>query len=590
MPDSPNKLSQFWQELKRRKVVRVTTVYAAAAFVILELVDIITEPFGLPDWTMILVVVLLTVGFIISVIISWVYDIHPEGGIIKTEPAHKVKPEDIPKSSNSWKIASYISFVVIVALILFHIVFTSNRAKEIAIFDKSIAVLPFKSLSDDPDKQYLADGAMDAILLHLSKIEDLRVMARTSVEQYRETDKTATIICEELDVAFLLEGSFQKYGDQARLIVQLIKPGIESHIWADEYDRDWKDIFAVQSEVAQKIAIELQAVITPEVRERIDAVPTDNLKAHNLYLQGRWFWNQGGRDDLDNSIEYYKRALEIDPEYALAYSGMAATYTSYAFHGYLPRRDVMPQAKTAAMKALAIDNTLGEAHAELAWARVIHDWDWIGGEKRFKRALELNPNYARAHNRYAWLLSIVGRHDEAIEEDKRAHELDPLSVGIWINLGLRYYYARDYDKAIEEYRKVLEIYPTSRRAHELLAMALSQKGLHNEAIEEYSNNEFMLRNHWHLGYFYGVAGKKEKALELLNYYLELSEKEFVGPAIIAFIYIGLGEKDKAFEWLEKTYEQREARLDLLKVEPMYDNLRSDPRFQDLLDRMNFPDN
>jgi tetratricopeptide (TPR) repeat protein len=393
----------------------------------------------------------------------------------------------------------------------------------------------------------------------------------------------------DLKVNYLLEGSTQRYEDQVRIRIQLIHSSTDNHIWGDIFEGEWKDIFDIQINVAKQVARELKTVLSPKEVQRIENKSTENIEAYNLYLQGRYFWNQHGRDDLDKSIEYYKRALEIDPNYALAYSGMAATYTSYAWGGYLPRRDVMPQAKTAALKALEIDNTLGEAHAELAWARVVHDWDWTGGEKGFKRALELNSNNARAHNGYAWLLTFVGRLDEAIEESKRAHELDPLHLGMWVHFGWRYYYARDYDRAIEEYRKVIEIFPNDGWVRTHLALALLQKGFHNEAIEEYSKNEFMLRNSWHLGYIYGVAGKKEKALEILNYYLELSKKEFVAPFIIVNIYIGLGEKDKAFEWLEKIYEQREARLDLLQVDPIYDSLRSDPRFQDLVERMNFPD-
>jgi len=590
MPENADNPLSFWQELKRRKVIRVVTVYAAASFVILELVDILSPSLGLPDWTLNFILVLLCVGFIIAVILSWVYDITPEG-IEKTKPVREMKEEvpEKPSKLKVWKIATYFSIVIIVVLVILHIINRSESSKDILELEKSIAVLPFKSLSDDPEKQYLADGVMDAILLHLSKIEDLRVISRTSMEKYRAQAKTIPEIASELNVNYILEGSFQKYGDTAKLIVQLIISTEDGHEWSNEYNRNWSDIFAVESEVAQKIANELQAVITPEVRERIDAVPTDNLEAYNLYLQGRWFWNQGGRDDLEKSIEYYKRALEIDPNYALAYSGMAITYTSYAFYGYLPRRDVMPEAKTAAMKALELDNTLGEAHAELAHARHINDWDWTGAEKGFKRALELNPNNARAHDLYAWLLTNVGRLDEAIGENKRAHELDPLSVDIWVDLGRRYYFTRDYDKAIEEYQKVLEIFPNSWYARSELALALSQKGLHNEAIEEYSKTEFEPTYHWHLGYIYGVAGKREKALEILNYYFELLKKEFVWPSNVAFIYIGLGEKDKAFEWLEKTYEQREAWLDQLKVDPMYDSLRSDPRFQDLEGRMHFPD-
>jgi len=285
---------------------------------------------------------------------------------------------------------------------------------------------------------------------------------------------------------------------------------------------------------------------------------------------------------------YYNRALEIDPNYAATYSGLATSYTYYAWSGYSSRKDVIPLTKEAAMKALEIDNTLGEAHAELAFARLLMDWDWSESEKGFKTSLDLNPNNARSHNLYAWLLTDLGRFDEAIEESKRAHELDPLSVRIWVDYGRRYYFARDYDKAIEEYLKVLEVFPNSRRGRSELALALSQKGMHNEAIAEILKTDFE-HPHWHAGYIYGVAGKREKALEILNYYLERAKKEFVFTANIAFIYIGLGEKDKAFEWLEKTYEQREAWLTELKVEPVYDNLRSDPRFQDLVERVNFPD-
>jgi tetratricopeptide (TPR) repeat protein len=393
-----------------------------------------------------------------------------------------------------------------------------------------------------------------------------------------------------LDVETLVQGSIQKVKNQLRITAQLIKVEDGSNLWSQQFDRELKDIFAIQDEISAAIIKNLKVELLGEKMPISEKRQTENIEAFNLYLQGRHLWTQERRDDLDKSIEYYKRALEIDPNYALAYSGIAMSYNTYAWHGYFPRKDVVPQAKTAAMKALEIDNTLGEAHTELAVALHILDWDWSGSEEGYKRALELNPNYARAHSMYAWLLTNVGRLDEAIEESKRAHELDPLSVEIWVEFGRRYYFVRDYDKAIEEYRKVLELFPNyGYYTSSELALSLSQKGLHDEAIEEYSKIEFEPTYHWHLGYIYGVAGKREKALEILNYYLELSKKEFVWPASIAFIYIGLGEKDKAFEWLEKTYEQREAWLDQLKVDPMFDSLRSDPRFQDLLERMNFPD-
>ena len=255
MHHKPSKLGHFWQELKRRKVIRRNMVYLATGLVILEFVSNIAEPFGLPDWTFKLVFILLCIGFVISIILSWFFDFTPDGlERLKSIKEAKEVTTETPSRLLAWKIATYISAFLIVGLILFNILGNRKQAENLSKLEKSIAVLPFKSLSDDPEKQYLADGVMDAILLHLSKIEDMRVMARTSVEQYRETDKTASEICKELDVAYLLEGSFQKYGDQARLIVQLIIPGMEGHVWANEYNRNWKDIFSVQSEVAQTIA------------------------------------------------------------------------------------------------------------------------------------------------------------------------------------------------------------------------------------------------------------------------------------------------------------------------------------------------
>jgi TolB-like protein len=535
----------------------------------------------------------------LSTIIKWYLKYKEPRTDVKAKPAEETRQE-IKSTENVKKditisrkrLAGILGGSIGVIASIFAVLYFSNiigGGKQTKEIDKSIAVLPFKLLSDEPDKQYLADGMMDAITLHLSKIKGLRVIGRTSVEQYRNPSKTTTAIGRELDVEFLLEGSFQKFGDNVRLIVQLIKTGKEGHIWANNYDRNWSDIFAVQSEVAQAVAAELYASITPEEKKLIENVPTKNIEAYDLYLQGRYFWDLGGRDNLNKSIEFYQKALKIDQDYALAYSGLAASYTKYAFTGLSPRRDVMPQAKSAAMNALKIDSTLGEAYAELALTRAVNDWDWTESEKGFKRAIELNPNYAGGHIRYAWLLAVVGRLDEGIQEAKRAHELDPLSVDIWLYYGWNYYVARDYDSAIEEYRKILDLFPNEGSAHTWIAMALLQKGLHNEAIEECSKNESGPSRNWKHGYIYGIAGKREKALDILNYYLDLSKKEFVWPTNIVFIYIGLGEKDKAFEWLEKTYKEHEAYLDLLQVEPMYDPLRSDPRFKDLLKKMNFPD-
>jgi len=325
MSGNPNKLSQFWQELKRRKVTRTITVYAASSFVILELVDIIAPNLGLPVWTFNLVLILVCIGFIITVIVSWIYDIHPEGGIVKTESVDKVKEEEVSKSSNSWKIASYISFVVIVGLIVLNIIPRASNNKE--ILEKSIAVLPLKYLSADPDKEYLANGVLDAITGHLSTIEGLRVMPRTSVEQYRETTKSAKEIGEELDVIYLIEGSFLMMEDKVKLTIQLVVANPGDHVFFEEYDRDYKDIFIVQSEVAQTIANEIELAINPEEKELIERIPTASLTAHDFYLQGweefwRFIWNSDYAA-LDRAEDLFHFALDYDSSYAEAYNSLA---------------------------------------------------------------------------------------------------------------------------------------------------------------------------------------------------------------------------------------------------------------------------
>jgi TolB-like protein/Tfp pilus assembly protein PilF len=482
-------------------------------------------------------------------------------------------------------------------MVLFNVMSNNRRSRNIQKLEKTIAVLPFEIWNSDEEfKHYLGEAIANEINTQLAKINDFHVYSYTSSSKFKGTNKPSIPqIGKELGANFIIEGTVERQDEDVSIHVQVIQAKTDGHIWAHEFKGKWEDIFSIRAEIALRIAEELKTVLSTEEVERIDIVPTENTEAYNLYLQGRHFWILEGRDNLDKSIEYYERALDLDPNYALAYAGMAVTYNSYGWYMYLPNRDVIPQAKTAAMKALKIDNTLGEAHTELAYALLLLDWDWSESEKGFKRALELNPTYARAHNLYAWLLTDVGRHDEAIEHSKRAHELDPLSVVNWGNIGRRYYFARDYDRAIEEYRKILDLYPNNKYssvswyARSQLALALSQKGLHNKAIEEYSMTDYEPSWYCYLGYTYGATGKRELALEILNHYLDLSEKEFVWNASMAVIYLGLGEKDKAFSLLEKAYEQREGWMTLLKVEPLFDDLRSDPRFQDLLNRMNFPD-
>ncbi len=477
MPDRPTNPPNFWLELKRRKVIRVITVYAAAAFAILELLSIIIEPLRLPEWTLQFAIVFLCIGFIVAIILSWIYDITPEG-IEKTKPADEITEKEPQKLSgvNAWKIATFVSIVIVVGLIIINIIGRREKVEDLAMLDKSVAVLPFKSLSDDPEKQYLADGAMDAIILHLSKIADLRVVDRTSVEQYRKTDKTATTICQELDVAYLLEGSFQKYGDQARLIVQLIKPSMEGHIWANEYDRNWKDIFSVQSEVAQTIAKELHAVITPEEKKSIEKKPTINLTAYDYYQRGReelikCSMNKVSRETIGHMIDdenrslleraeiLYHKALEFDTTFALAYSGLAwIHYQKQYWEAYLSET-YLDSVLILANIALSYNNQLSEAYTIMGqYYRQIGNPEQA--TKEFNKALEYNPNNWLAYY-YEGLLywRVLGDYIKSISNMREAiirHRGEELPDLLYA-LGRIYLDAGFIEKAKEYYQESFKL-------------------------------------------------------------------------------------------------------------------------------------
>ncbi len=641
MPQDPNKIKQFWQELKRRKVSRVITVYAAAAFVILELVDIIADPLKLPEWFLTAVIVFLCIGFIVAVILSWIYDVHPEGGIVKTEPAHKVKAEDVAQSSNSWKIASYISFIVIVVLIVLNVIPRANNKKE--ILDKSIAVLPFTSLSDDPEKQYLADGTMDAILLHLSKIEDLRVMARTSVEQYRETDKTATMICQELDVAYLLEGSFQKYGEEARLIVQLIEPGKEGHIWANEYNRNWKDIFSVQSEVAQAIAGELRAVITPEEKQLIEKAPTSNLTAYDFYQQGlEEFWKYfSGRDNkeaLKRSEDLYHLALEYDSTYAQAYAGLTwlyvikhSTEANYLSENYLDSVLILSDI------ALSYDNQLAEAYNAKGYYYSAKGLT-IQALEEFNKAIKLNPNEYLAYSLKGSLYKHIDFVKSIYNKQKAvSFNRGPGMAGALRSLGrsyleagftertncylrealrldgdsTEYYYGLmaveltlgNYEKAIGFGEEGFALDSNDTRILNDLGRSYQYLGQHEESliyfkklIDRLKTTGGITNTRMHLiGYAYWQNGFKEEAEyyfnEQINYCNKsielgrLDAKLLYSNYDLASVYAFRGEKDKAYENL-RIFNQRQRMsmwvVGLMKDDPLFESFREEPEFQQIV--------
>jgi TolB-like protein/Tfp pilus assembly protein PilF len=472
---------------------------------------------------------------------------------------------------------------------------TKNNAAESpatasVVPEKSIAVLPFDNLSDDKSTAYFAEGIQDEILTRLAKVADLKVIARTSTQKFKSAPADLPDIAKQLGVANILEGSVQKSGDQVRVNVQLINAMTEAHLWADTYDRKLTDIFGVESEIAKTIADTLQAKLTGSEKRAIAAQPTENTEAHEFYLKGRYFWNKRTANDLKTAITYFQKAIDKDPNYALAYAGLADSYGLLSAYSAGTPEESFPQAKTAAEKALVLDDTLAEAHASLAKIVWAYDFDLEGSIREFRRAIELNPNYATAHH---WFgdgpLVQSGRFEEAIAEGKRAVELDPLSLINNTRLGNNYFFARRYDEAIEQLRKTLEMDPGFYYAHWNLGQVLESKGTLDAAIEEYQKARALNDDPWVLallGHAYASSGNKTEAAKILEQLKELSKQRYVSAYSLAVVYLGLGDKKEALHWLQKSYQDR-AGYDIgcIKVDPFLDPLRGDPRFDALVEKI-----
>jgi len=457
---------------------------------------------------------------------------------------------------------------------------------------ESLAVLPLANLSGDPEQEYFADGMTDELITNLSKIGSLKVISRTSVMQYKGAKKPLREIAQALGVDGVIEGSVFRAGNRVRITAQLIHAATDRHLWAESYERDLRDVLALQSEVAGAIANEIKIKLTPQEQARLASARPVNPEAHEAYLKGRYYWNLRTEEGVKKGIEYFQQAIEKDPGYALAYAGLADSYVLLGDWGLMAPKEAFPRAKAAALKALEMDETLADPHASLGAARVDYDWDWVRAEKEFKRAIELNPGYATAHRCYAEYLSAMGRHNEAIAEAKRAQELDPLSLSINAVEGWVFALARRYDEAIAQCRRTLELNAGFYPAHLYLGWAYEQEKLYAEAISEYQKGIALEQGNpalaAYLAHGYAAAGKRTEALKIISNLRELSKRRYVPPYRIAEIYAVLGDTDQAFGWLEKAYDNRSHQLVFLKVDPLVDSLRSDPRFQDLLRRLNFP--
>jgi adenylate cyclase len=455
---------------------------------------------------------------------------------------------------------------------------------------KRVAVLPMANISPEKGDEYFADGMTDELISYLSRIPSIRVIARTSIIRYKTTPKSIFEVGKELGVQAVVEGSVRKAGDRLRITVQLVDAAREEPLWSQEYDRQLSDVFEIQTDVAKRVAASIAPRLGAKVSDTGMEAPA-NIEAYTLYLRGRYFWNRRTEEDLKRAIDYFDQAVRKDRRYAVAYTGLADSYAVLALLEFLPPNEVYRKAKRAVSKALELAPDMAEAHTSAGLIKFQYDWDWSGAEAEFRRAVELNANYAPAHHFFADYLKAMGRFDEALEQIRLAQEIDPLSLAINTGVGHVLYLSRQYDMAIEQYRRTVELDPNFAQAHIWFGRPYLQKGMNMEAIREIQKAVSLTNRSTislaMLGHAYASAGKRELALDILDELKQRAKHRYVPSYWLAVIYNGLEDDDLVFSELEKAYRERSSWLAWINVEPRFDRLKNDTRFKTLLKRMRF---
>jgi TolB-like protein/Tfp pilus assembly protein PilF len=592
----------FFAELKRRNVYKVAVAYAIVGWLLIQVATSTFPILEIPNWTIKLVIALVLLGFPIALILAWAFELTPEG----IKRAEDVLPNESITPRTGRKLVGITIVLAVIAASLLAFQFSrvgtplrgvqsapeagGRRPGGASLPEKSIAVLPFESLSEEKSNAYFAEGIQDEILTRLAKVADLKVIARTSTQKFRSAPENLPDIAQQLGAANILEGSVQKVNDQVRVNVQLINARTNAHLWAEIYDRKLTDIFSVESDIAKTIADTLQVKLTGSEKNALSSRPTEDQEAYQLYLQGRFFWNKRTAPDLRRSVDLFKEAIAKDPNYALAYAGMAQAWLLIpAYDGGAPR-DCFPQAQAAAEKALALDSSLSDAYTALGAIKATYTLDWAGSIADFERAIHLNPNDATAHH---WLgnhpLTCLGQIERALAEVRRARELDPLSLVINTNIGYTHMMARRYDEAITQLRKTVEMDNNFYYARYTLGESLELKGVTDEAIAEYQKASAIsndLAPLGYLGHVYGKLGRREEAQRILNQLLETRKERYTEAYFTALVYLGLGNRDEALHYLELSYQDRDGyNIGPIRVDSFLNELRGDPRFEALAEKV-----
>jgi TolB-like protein/Tfp pilus assembly protein PilF len=456
----------------------------------------------------------------------------------------------------------------------------------------SIAVLPFVNTANDPNTEYLSDGITEQVIHNLSQISQLHVMARSTVFHYKGINVDPRTIARELKVRSVLTGALRRHDDVLSLEVELVDASSGTEIWGEQYKRNLSDVLDVQQDISREISDKLRLRLSGEDKARLSKRPTESKEAYQLYLLGRYQWNKRSEAALKRGIEYFQKAIDKDAGYSSAYTGLADSYYILGYYNWLPPKEAYPKARAAAIKALELDDSVAEAHASLGAVKRDFDWDFVDAEKEFRRAFELNPGYASAHQWCANLFNALGRYQEGLTEMKKAQELDPLSAIINADLGRTFYFQRQYDQSLEQFRKVLDLDPNFPLAHIWLGQVYEQRRNYDLAKSEFQKGISLTDGSTYalarLGHAYAVEKSRGEAQMILNQLNGLSKQKYVSAYDFAVIHAGLGEKNEAFAWLDRAYDERTVWLTYLKVDPSLDSLRSDPRYADLLRRMGLP--
>ena len=577
----------FFAELKRRNVYKVAVAYIVAGWALAQGIAQVFPVFDVPNWIVRLIVLLIMIGFPIALVLAWAFELTPEG--LK-------RTEDVDATLQTRTKSHIWIYVVIVGALLSIGLFMLGRygfrdktSSSNEVLAKSVAVLPFGNLSRDPDNEYFAAGIQDEIITRLAQISDLKVISCTSTQRYKSSGENLRQIANELGVTNIVEGSVQKANDQVHVNVQLLNAVTDSHLWADTFDRKLTDVFGVESEIAKTIADTLRAKLTGREAATLAARPTENNAAHDLYLKGRFFWNKRTSSNIKTALGYFEQAANVDPNYAVAYAGMADCYLLLPLYGGGVPTEMYPKATAMAQKAIALDPNLGEPHASLGLIHALFDFDFATSVREFEEAIRLNPNYATAHHWFGdSTLPALGQFDRANAEAKRALELDPLSVVYNVDAGTVYWITGRYQEAVAQFRKAIEMDPSNYTAHWGLGQALERVGDLAGAIAEYEKSTHFDDDPLPLGLLGAAkakAGDRAAAIAIFSRLQETAKQRYVPDYSFALINLALGRKDDAMKWLESSYAKHQPDLNWIRVDPDLRSLHGDPRFETLAEKI-----